>query len=309
MTTVRRKITALTALLLAFLLLCGCAAAAAEQPQYANPIRFYYLSREGGHNDQTGALGYQTVDLVRFDRTVADILEQYFSGPTSWDYVSPFPDGTRCADVRLDGGVLRVRLSEAYAQLSGVRLTLANACLTLTLEQLGFVRSVRIETSGSMLSGQRESSFTRSSFVLTDKSSEYPSRRADIYFVEKDSGLLRAERRQIPADGGQSLPELALDELLRGPASAALETKIPEGTQCVDLRVDGGVCTVVLSDSFMLCDTDVQSAQLAVRCITATLCAQDGVDRVAISLLSGKDLRYCTLQQTFAPEDSWFTVK
>lgn len=302
----RHKKCALLALILAAALLMGCAAAVREQTQYVNPMRFYYLSRDGGHNAQTGALAYQTVDLLRTDRTVENILEEYLQGPDSWTLVSPFPADMHCEAVWLDGDVLWLRLSEAYQQLSGIHLTLANACLTLTLQQLDFVSSIRVTTNGGMLSEQDKTSLSTSSFVLSDKSADYPSRKADIYFADRQSGLLRAEQRLISTEAGGSLPELALEQLLLGAEDETLESRIPAQTTCVDLRVDGGLCTVVLSDAFARCDTDAESAELAVRCIVATLCAQEGVERVALSLLSGKDLTYFSLQQELRPENGWY---
>lgn len=301
-----RKKAQLLALLLAALALAGCAAVKSQQEQYLNPIRFYYLSREGGHNAETGALDYQTVDLVRNDRAVADIAAEYLKGPTTWVLASPFPDGTSCEAVWLEDGVLYLRMSQEYAQLAGIRLTMANACLTLTMMQLDFVQSVRIETSGSMLSNQNEAAFTADSFLLADRAAQEPVMHVTVYFADRESGLLRAEERQIAAVDDADAARLALDALLLGPASDALESTIPSGTQCVDLRVSDGTCTVVLSESFVRCDSDAVSAETAVRCIVATLCAQDGVERVNLSLLSGGNLKNIDLMQTFTPQSEWY---
>lgn len=302
----RHKKCALLAPILAVLLLVGCAAVTAEQTKYVNPMNFYYLSREGGHDAQSGALAYQTVDLLRSDRTVEDVVEEYLQGPDSWSLRSPFPAGTTCEGIWMDADVLCLRMSEEYAQLSGIYLTLANACLTMTMQQLDFVNGVRIVTDETTLSEQNRTALAMSDFVLSDKAADYPSRKAEIYFADRQSGLLRAEQRLISTEDGRSFAELALEQLLNGAVSDKLESRIPSGTKCVDLRLDSGVCTVVLSDDFARCDTDAESAELAVRCIVATLCAQEGVDRVALSLLNGEDLTYFSLQQVLRPENSWY---
>ena len=64
------------------------------------------------------------------------------------------------------GGVV----GEAYAELSGIRLSLTYACLTKTLLQIPFVESVQIETDGGMLTTQTATAFTEDSFLLNDAS-------------------------------------------------------------------------------------------------------------------------------------------
>ena len=66
--------------------------------------------------------------------------------------------------------MLCVRFGEAYAELSGIRLSLTNACLTKTLLQIPFVESVQIETDGGMLTTQTATAFTEDSFLLNDAS-------------------------------------------------------------------------------------------------------------------------------------------
>lgn len=157
----------LTALLLA--LLCGCAPAR-PAAVYQNPIDFYYCDLEDPHGGALGALAKQTVDLVDPEITVEEILTRYLAGPDDPALTAPFPDGLTCESVTISDGVLCVRFGEAYAELSGIRLSLTNACLTKTLLQIPFVESVQIETDGGMLTTQTATAFTEDSFLLNDAS-------------------------------------------------------------------------------------------------------------------------------------------
>ncbi len=157
----------LTALLLA--LLCGCAPAR-PAAVYQNPIDFYYCDLEDPHGGALGALAKQTVDLVDPEITVEEILTRYLAGPDDPALAAPFPDGLTCESVTISDGVLCVRFGEAYAELSGIRLSLTNACLTKTLLQIPFVESVQIETDGGMLTTQTATAFTEDSFLLNDAS-------------------------------------------------------------------------------------------------------------------------------------------
>lgn len=157
----------LAALLLA--LLCGCAPAR-PAAVYQNPIDFYYCDFADAHGGALGALAKQTVDLVDSEVTVEEVLKRYLEGPDDPALAAPFPNGLTCESVALSDGVLSIRFGEAYAELSGVRLSLTNACLTKTLLQIPHVESVRIETDSGMLTTQTATAFTEESFLLKDVS-------------------------------------------------------------------------------------------------------------------------------------------
>ena len=62
---------------------------------------------------------------------------------------SPVPDGVRLLDWELEEGCLHLDLSEQYGSLTGVDLTVADACLTLTLCQVEGVESVYVTVEGN----------------------------------------------------------------------------------------------------------------------------------------------------------------
>ena len=57
-------------------------------------------------------------------------------------YESPMPIGTSVLNVKIEGDLATVNLSEEYADLSGIDLTMASSCITLTLCQIGTVERV-----------------------------------------------------------------------------------------------------------------------------------------------------------------------
>ena len=127
-----RRITALFLLIALLAGLSGCAVQ--TQETYREPIRLYYcdLAQEHAHGGADGVLAYETIDLGEGGMTAETALSRYFEGPKSAELTAPFAPGTRCERVRLDGGVLSLRLSEEYGALSGVWLTLTNACRALS---------------------------------------------------------------------------------------------------------------------------------------------------------------------------------
>lgn len=295
----------LAAAFLALVLLAGCTAAITQRPQYVNPINFYYCRSEAVYGSETGAIDYETAELGRNDVTVEEILALYFRGPISAGLRSPFPEELACTRAELDGGVLTVYLNEDYGALSGVELSLASACLTMTLTQIAFVDSVCVQTPGALLSAQSGQVFTPEQFVLFDASAYNPERTITLYYCAKGDALLHAEPRTVSYTSSDQLPQLAMQALLDGPQDYGLVSAIPAHTQLIDITVSDGVCMLVLSEAFADCDTSAGTAAQAVRQITATLCAFDGIESVHISLLDGSGLNHLDLSRSFSPEDGW----
>jgi len=186
-----------------------------------------------------------------------------------------------------------------------VRLSLASACITMTLSQIDFVKGVQIRTDAGTLSEQGTEDFSVEDFLLQDDSSVNPEQTVTLYFADKGSGKLKAEKRTITYTRQEDLPELALKALFAGPSEPGLSQAIPEGTELVDVSVSGSLCTVVVSETFADCDTDKTAAELAVHSIVATLCLLGEIDQVQISILNGADLKFCTIQKPLSTQDSW----
>lgn len=82
--------------------------------------------------------------------TVPGLLSALLSGPPAdSELATPIPAGTRVVGWRLEDGVLNVEMSDHYAALAGIDLTLADYCVTLTLTQLPGVEGVRVTVGGA----------------------------------------------------------------------------------------------------------------------------------------------------------------
>ena len=68
------------------------------------------------------------------DELCAALVEKLLEGPSSEGMRSAVPNGTTLLSVTLDERCATVDLSAAYNRLSGVELSLADYCITLTLE-------------------------------------------------------------------------------------------------------------------------------------------------------------------------------
>lgn len=167
----RRYAALLSAVLLLALLLCACAK---KQEEGVNPVTFYYLSGSDQFGTQTGALAGETVDLLRTDLELNEIVELYLQGSADPAFSDPFPNGLHCEQAELLDGSVRVRLTPEIETLSGVELTLAEACLTKTLTEMTGAETVVLETQNGVLPGGESGVFSTEQFILWDELSTEP---------------------------------------------------------------------------------------------------------------------------------------
>ena len=292
--------------LLLLALLCGCTGQ--RSPAEESKITFYYR-RADAQNDESyasasSALAEKEVTLGG-DVRVEDVLAAYFEQPEDETLRSLFPEGTACLGAKLQNGVLVLDMNETYAALSGYERTLAAAGLTLTLTQLDGVDAVRIKTPAGALLDKPSTRWTSESFLLQDTSWLYPERTVQLYFAGANGGL-QAEKRAVSYQSPEELPRNTLQALLDGPENEQLHTPVPARTQILDIRTAGTLCTVVLSEEFSACDTDRETAELAVHSVAATLCALNEIEQVQLQLPDGEDLTYCSIAEPLRPDGAWY---
>ena len=292
--------------LLLLALLCGCTGQ--RSPAEESKITFYYR-RADAQNDESyasasSALAEKEVTLGG-DVRVEDVLAAYFEQPEDETLRSLFPEGTACLGAKLQNGVLVLDMNETYAALSGYERTLAAAGLTLTLTQLDGVDAVRIKTPAGALLDKPSTRWTSESFLLQDTSWLYPERTVQLYFAGANGGL-QAEKRAVSYQSPEELPRNTLQALLDGPENEQLHMPVPTGTQILDIRTAGTLCTVVLSEEFSACDTDRETAEPAVHSVAATLCALNEIEQVQLQLPDGEDLTYCSIAEPLRPDGAWY---
>lgn len=151
----RRRIAALGCLLA---LAAGGCAPRPEEPEGGYCVYYSALS------DRFAPL---PLDCEPFEGSAGDpipaLVDALLSPPETQGLATPFPEGVRLLSWEVEEGRLHLDLSEQYGGLSGVDLTVAYACLTLTLCQVEGVESVYVTVVG-----ERSLTAASSSSVPTD---------------------------------------------------------------------------------------------------------------------------------------------
>ncbi len=209
-------------------------------------------------------------------------LELLLGGCRAEGFVSPLPRGTQLLNCRVDGGRAEVDFSAAYGQLSGMELSVADYCVTLTLTQIGGIYSVHILVNGQELAYRKNSVFLASDALLSSTDDVVRSFTARLYFTGPD-GQLAGEDRLLTLYEGQTRAAVVMDALLSGPEDPELQPVLPEGFAVLGLRMENALCYLNLpSSDEALLPPDAAGQEQIVRSVVRSLCSLSGVSEVQI---------------------------
>lgn len=277
----RRGITRLAALALALCLLAGCGAA---QSGGGDGLRLYYpvpLEEHPGGD----AISSVTVDwdtLPQEDRTAQAeaVVQLLLGGCQEEGFQSSILEGTSLRSAEVKGGTAWVDFTGSYSQLSGMALTIADYCVTLSLTQLKGVYAVRITVNGQELAYRDSNLFLASDVLLTSMDDVVRMLTAQLYFPDAE-GTLTPEERLLTQYEGQSAADVVIAALMDGPTEDGLQALIPEGITGITARVEDGVCQLNLpSDELNTVDDD--TVQQMLRGIITSLRSLEGISTVQV---------------------------
>ncbi len=296
----------LPALAAAFALLLAACAAPAEAPA-AEAFETYQVAGidepDGGDAIRAGKLyvpDSASMDAAELAKTLAEAL---VAGSVGEGLRSPFPGGTSLQKLTVAGGRATVDLSEQYARLSGVDLSLADACLTLTLTQLDGIYAVRITANGRELPYRKTQLLSAADTLLSGGEDVIRPINVSLWFLDTQTGALRAQQQTLALYEGQTRLSAVLDALKRGAAGDdALAPLLPDEFAVSSSRIEDGTCYVNLSGRAPLPGDEALRA-LAVESLGRSLLSLDGVEEVQF-LVDGETVPQWTVPAALpAPPD------
>ncbi len=291
-----RKRHILCLLLALALILSGCAAAAATAAQEEKNCQLYYLVRDLERAPAGGdAIGSEVSTLPKESESptetqAEDLMNALLSGPAGSDLRSPFPEGTRLLGVEVRGSHAKVDLSAAYRSLSGIDLTLADYCVTLTLTQISAIRSVSILVRGQELSYRDSQRFRPKDVLLSSTEDVVATVDVTLYAIDPE-GQLSPVDRTLDLYEGDTQAEVLVAALRQGPWDKDWRSALPDWFSIQSVWLDDGVCYVNLLASTVPEDADREEAGLALQALRDSLSSLDSVREVRI-LVNGELAQY-----------------
>ena len=212
----RRRLSLTAALVLLLSLLCACAAQHAQEMD-ENGYELYFLSdpNSAGGGDAIRAQEKRLVldGAMETEDCVRALLEALLAGPDEPSLSSPIPEGTALKSLKVSGRRAQIDLSAQYARLTGIDLSLADYCITLTLTQLPNVNAVSITADGRELPYRETQVLLSADTLLSSRESGLRPITVSLYFLDSKTGELRAERQNGLLERAQH--QIALRLVLR----------------------------------------------------------------------------------------------
>lgn len=280
-----KKKRALALLCALLLLLTSCALLGREEGPPEGAYQVYFAV--AGEQSAARAVDYEYRQVEEGGDSVKTLAEAILSGPASPALRSPVPAGVRLISYTLDGsGRLKLNLSEQYGGLSGMELTVANACLTLTLCQLPGVEEVAVTVEGEAIPYQALRVLRAGDIILSGAEEEPAQITVQLLFPRDGRDALGVEEREVTIDEKSTLAGTVVEALLFGPRTEGLRSMAPEGTELRSARVSSGICYVDLTHPFLDGEPeDAGEARLLLYSLVDTLCNLSVGQIEAVSLL------------------------
>ena len=235
-----KRLLAALLTLFALLALTGCGGSSSDGPH----LLLYYPAPSGG-SPGGDAIVSRSVDWAanstlpaeqQVRRVVSLLLEDSADGSLE----SPIPASTRLLACQVSAGAAWVDFSSAYGQLSGMELTIADYCVTLSLSQIVGIYSVRITVNGTELIYRDSNIFLAGDVLMTSQDDVVQNLSLRLYFPDRETGELTAEERLLTVYEGESQAEVILSALKAGPESESLSPLLPTGFAVLTVPDAGG---------------------------------------------------------------------
>ncbi|MBU5628057.1 GerMN domain-containing protein [Oscillibacter sp. MSJ-2] len=279
----------LTCLLCSLVLLTSGCAYAVRQSQSSDEdvYQLYYAVKDLEMVQGGDAISAETIPVTQIDplptREMAEaLLTVLLDGPNTTTLRSPIPSGTKLLDLTISGQHAHVDLSASYGALSGIALTIADYCITLTLTQLPEITVVSITVEGQPLAYRNSQNFTAHDVLLSSTADVIRTLDVSLYFLDSAGGLVPEQRTLELYEGDTQALALA-NALVSGPHGKGLTSALPENFSVLSVWLEEGICYLNLPSALLTDNTQSPDQQaLTVAALVNSLCSLDSVDSVQI---------------------------
>ena len=276
------------------LLFTGC-----SRTEYREPGTFYYHRSDTAFRGSDGIVAPEERELSGVSGDLDALLTLYCAGPKESGLENPLPPGTVILNHTLYNRVLTLRFNAKLAQLSGVELTVAVACLARTFLPLTGADTLILTADGAFLNGDTSMTVTLEDLSLQDDSLSLLHGEFPVYYASADRRYLIKDTVTVRHTAPEELTMHLLEQLLTPPAGTTLRSALPSGTRFLSATVENGLCTVDVSAEFDSRRFYAMSAQcLTLLSLVNTLTALEEIDRVEITVEGDLLIRYGALSIT-----------
>lgn len=139
-----------------------------EETKLERPVTFYYCAATLSHDAGSSAILSEIRESAQIETDVA-ILQAYLAGPELEGLRSPFPGGLRVVEFTPGSEITYITLTSGLANLTGLDLVMACACLGMTCMDLTGAEKVCIRAENALLGGEKSITMDKNSLLLLDQ--------------------------------------------------------------------------------------------------------------------------------------------
>lgn len=245
------------------------------------PGRFYYLRSEVGFDGSDGVISSESRELSGLTDDPTALLKDYFEGPRSRDLRSPFPRQTQLLECSIQNNTLLLELDASFADLSGIDLTLACACIAKTAFEHLNVSEIHLRASGALLNGRETVILREGDILLEDDTVDKMRTELTLYYGDQQVRYLIGHNISINPAAHENVAEYLVSLLMEAPQGYSMRSVIPRNTRLLDCSISDGTCTLNFSSDFEANAYVVSYAQrLTLLSIVNTLTQLEDIQRV-----------------------------
>ena len=250
---------------------------------------------QGGDALTTVKVDWREMTDRKAEDQVREIIDLLLGECRDKEFRPAIPAGTKLNDCRISGSTVYLDFSRRYGQLSGMDMTIADYCVTLSLVQIPGIYTVRITVDGEEPEHRAHNRFRADDALLTSKEDVVRNLAVKLYF--RDGKTLEPEERILTVYEGESQMAAVLDALMAGPQTEGLRPLTEEKFQTLSTRLEEGTCYLNFSaadEAFL--PKKKYAQELLLEGVVRSLCSIREIKQVQI-LIDGE------LQHTFGKLD------
>ncbi len=162
-----KRIICIAIVIMLAIQISGCASKDTDEiPEAAN---FYYVTEETEYHSKDGFISSEKKDVENEIDDLTSLVNLYLTGPKEAHLKSPFPQNTVVRNITHKNSIFSITLSNEFSQLTGFDLSVACACLTLTIQEFADANLVQISAENAELDGNKSITMSTDSLVLFDQ--------------------------------------------------------------------------------------------------------------------------------------------
>lgn len=258
------------------LTLCACGQNFPEESG-----QFYYRRIQPAYGADDGIIAPEIRKFPANQSDLSEMLECYFSGPESRGLESPFPRNTHVISWGIQDETLSLNLSEPFAALSGVDLTVACSCIARTFLEILPIETVTIQVMRKTLNGQKSISLGINDMSFLDDGLEQLRTSYKVYYADHRLRYLIGIDIPVSLADQEDVIRFLIQNLMTTPNNPDLFSPIPYGTKLLDVSVKNGLCTLNFSSEFESnAWQKTEARRLTLLSIVNTLTQIDGIEQV-----------------------------